>query len=347
MGGAVIYLATLRDGDVETITRSSSSYATTFADGQVSTISPFSESAVLTTVSNGVTSTFYETVSAASGSSGGAQSTVTSTQMESGAGQAGSSATSSATSSTSSAASMSGGGSGSGSSTPPAGTIAGGVVGGAAGLAVILLVAMLFLRWYRRKAQLGHQALPPNSGLSPDIDQGAVSRGPGMAERAGLMPIMGAVPAFFRHQNSSQEQQSEPSERGFTRVSGRKLPSSFSPGMSSAPSNMPMSGPDQNLSSASFYRDSAEGDAISPTAAASSASPPEEMTLSPGPQRRPTVHAGGPYVMSPGASSAPSATNPAESTRSPPGTGTTATFDRSDTPSSLDPNRSSRFVEEV
>ncbi|KAK4548566.1 hypothetical protein LTR36_009476 [Oleoguttula mirabilis] len=173
-----------------------------------------------------------------------------------------------------------------------------------------------------------------------------------MAERAGLMPMMGAVPALFRHQNRSQDQQSEPSERGFTRVSGRKLPSSFSPGMSSPPPTMPLSGPDLNLSTTSFYRDSAgfyggegggAGGAMSPTAAAA----PEELTLSPGPQRRPTVHAGGPYVMSPPASSPSSPSNPADSALSPPGTGTTATFDRSDTPSSLDPNRGSRFTEEV
>lgn len=76
----------------------------------------------------------------------------------------------------------------------------------------------------------------------------------------------------------------------------------------------------------------------------------EEMTLSPGPQRRPTVHAGGPWVMSPTAT-ATTPSSPA-SPRSPPGTGgTRATFERgSETPTSSsvgDPNRSSRFTEEV
>lgn len=315
----------------------------------------------MTTTRDGVTSTYFTTASA-SDASDAAQSTVTSTAMVGAASQAGggSTATSTAASSTSSAATLHGNSNSGSSSTPPAGTIAGGVVGGAAGLAVVLLIAMLFLRWYRRKAQLGHQALPANSGMSPELDQAPVSRhGPGMAERAGLMPIMGAVPALFRHQNRSQDQssESEPTERGFTRVSGRKLPSSFSPGMSSPPPSMPLTGSaERNLSTSSFYRDSSGfyggegGGGGRGAGAASESPPPEEMTLSPGPQRRPTVHAGGPYVMSPPAtaSSPSSPRNPAEqSLRSPPGTGTTATFERSDTPSSLDPNRGSRFVEEV
>lgn len=178
---------------------------------------------------------------------------------------------------------------------------------------------------------------------------------PGMAERAGLRPLVGAVPAFFRHSNRSSEP--PPSgERGFTRVSGRKLPSQFSAGMSSSepyPAPPPMHGasmplaaagarsPDveheRNLSSTSFYRDSdgfygGEGPAVSsPSGAAAGAgagagitmgftghspSPsesledphnaagargptPEEMTLSPGPRRTPTVHRGGPYTMTP------------------------------------------------
>ena len=131
---------------------------------------------------------------------------------------------------------------------------------------------MMFLRWYRRRSQMGHQALPPNSAaLSPDMDQGPSHRGqPGMAERAGLMPFAAAVPALFRHQNRSRESDSaEPAtgERGFTRVSGRKLPSAWSEGMTSPPQptmspppTMPLVGGtgdhDRNLSSTSFYRDS-------------------------------------------------------------------------------------------
>ncbi|KAI7249784.1 hypothetical protein KC335_g17525 [Hortaea werneckii] len=183
---------------------------------------------------------------------------------------------------------------------------------------------------------------------------------PGMAERAGLRPIIGAVPAMFRHQSRESESTAttEPAERGFTRVSGRKLPSSFSPGMNSPPPTMPLTGPERNLSSTSFYRDSAGfygGEGIPESAAATAAaaptgeSPPEGLTLSPGPQRRPTVHAGGPYKMSSPATASPQTPQhpPAAIARSPPMTGSTATFDRSETPTSLDPTRSSRFTEEV
>ncbi|KAI7112067.1 hypothetical protein KC316_g19366 [Hortaea werneckii] len=127
---------------------------------------------------------------------------------------------------------------------------------------------------------------------------------------------------------------------------------------------MPLTGPERNLSSTSFYRDSAgfyggEGIPQSPDTAAppTGESPPEGLTLSPGPQRRPTVHVGGPYKMSTPATAAAAAASlsspqtpqhpPAAIARSPPMTGSTATFDRSETPTSLDPTRSSRFTEEV
>jgi hypothetical protein len=341
---AFVYLATLSDGTVETITQSSSSYATTFADGQVSTISAGSSSSSGSwrSSSSGATSTTYSTQSASSSSQ--AQSTITSTAAYGGGAAGATTAGSTASSSTSSAASSSS----NNNNNPPAGTIAGGVVGGAAGIALILLVALVALRWWRRRGQLGHQALPANTGVSPDQDQPEVSRGPGMAERAGLAPVIGAVPAVFRHQNRSRDAPSEPepAERGFTRVSGRKLPSSFSPGMtsSSPPPTMPLTDPYRNLSSTSFYRDSAgfyggEGAGAEGAAAGGAAGASHEgMTLSPGPQRRPTVHTGGPYTMSPTVSSPRSPSDTA---------GTSATFDRSDTPSSLNPDRGSRFSEAV
>ncbi|RMY34876.1 hypothetical protein D0866_04978, partial [Hortaea werneckii] len=364
--GDLVYLATLQNGAVQTITRAQSDYATTFSGGQVSTIAAYSGSLDVSTDDNGATSTYYTTVMPTTDANGG-QSTITSTALLTpGANAADATFTSTAAASTSSAA---GGGGGGSNDSAPAGTIAGGVVGGAAGLAVVLVLALLFLRWSRRKAQAGHQALPPNSGMLPEDEDPPPSgpSQPGMAERAGLRPIIGAVPAMFRHQSRESESTAttEPAERGFTRVSGRKLPSSFSPGMNSPPPTMPLTGPERNLSSTSFYRDSAgfyggEGIPQSPATAAppTGESPPEGLTLSPGPQRRPTVHAGGPYKMSSPASAAATAAAspsspqtpqhpPAAIARSPPLTGSTATFDRSETPTSLDPTRSSRFTEEV
>lgn len=89
-----------------------------------------------------------------------------------------------------------------------------------------------------------HQPLAVNASMgSPDPDRGPHPRsGPGMAERAGLMPLIGAVPALFRHQNRDS---SDPAERGFARLAGRKLPSQWSPGMTSSdvlppPPTMPL-----------------------------------------------------------------------------------------------------------
>ncbi|EMD01134.1 hypothetical protein BAUCODRAFT_144696 [Baudoinia panamericana UAMH 10762] len=301
----------------------------------------------------------------------GGQSTVTSYATVAGAGQQPTShgtATSSSSSSTSSAGLMGGNGNDN-QNTPPAGTIAGGVVGGAAGLAMVLLIAMLFLRWYRRKSQRGQTALPAGADFSSDFGHGR-SRGPGMAERAGLMPALGAVPALFRHQNRNSAVSSEPTERGFQRVSGRKLPSSFSPGMTAAEgaggaaAAMPLAEHERNLSGNSYFHNSggslgaAAGGAgpFSDAAAIHDNDRDEQMTLSPGPQRRPTVHAGGPYNMSSPPTTASSTLAPATTPKSPrmdrptspQGTvGTSATFDRSETPSSLDWNRGSKFTEEV
>lgn len=348
-----------------------SPYASSDASRVASTTLSGGSVSVLSNLQSTVQSTVYSTTTNADG-----EATTTPVPAGIGAAGAGSSITSSASSSTSSAA---GGGGGGGSAPAPAGTIAGGVVGGAAGLALVLLAAMLFLRWYRRKAGAGHHALPPNSAaMSPDLDQAApMSRGgPGMAERAGLMPFVAAVPGLFRHQNRSQgsDAGAGTGERGFQRVSGRKLPSQFSEGMTgpsrnitSPPPTMPLVGGSTahgNMSNTSFYRDSqgfygGEGQDqhanpfsdvspldTSPSEAERGARAGEPI-MSPGPQRRPTVHQGGPYVMSP--TTASSNARDTLSPSSPPwtNTGTSATFSRSETPASLEGSRGSRFMEEV
>ncbi|KAK4552497.1 hypothetical protein LTR86_010341 [Recurvomyces mirabilis] len=389
--GAAFYLSTLDDGTLVTISRSNEAYATTFPNGLQTTIPAASGSYLTTTGSDGSTLTSYQSASPTGTNSNG--QSVTSAPLGVGAGVNGQgSPTSASVSSTSSAASSNDNNNNNNNTAPP-GTIAGGVVGGAAGLAVILLIAMLFLRWSRRRAQGGHQALPANTGVSPTNDQvSSVSRsGPGMAERAGLMPVFGAVPALFRHQNRSQDTAGGTTERSFERVAGtgRKMPSSFSPGMSAggvglggvggggaaaaaaggAPYAMPLQSQDNNLSTTSFYRDSTGfygGEGSSPpenpfepgsagtaaiggggAGAVAGAAAKEEMTLSPGPRRTPTVHAPGPYRMS---TPAASASSPGIGGFGPVGTHhpAMASFERSETPGgSLEQNRGSRFTEEV
>lgn len=245
----------------------------------------------------------------------------------------------------------------------PASTIAGGVVGGAAGLALVLAIILLFMRRYKKRALLGHRALPANAagGLSTGSADGSSSGGAGMAERAGLMPFAGAVPALFRHQNRSQNTAPETGERGFQRVAGRKLPSAYSEGMTgpthkpmSPPPTMPLVSPEgqeRNLSSHSFYRDSdgfygGDGSLSAPdpfsdsnaAAGAAGKDTAEHLIMSPGPQRRPTIHAAKSNVQSPSvATSGTPSWTPSSA----------APFARSETPVSLDGSRNSRFTEEV
>lgn len=373
-----LFLATQSDGDVETFTRSSESFTTTLSDGQTATISPSSTnepssgasssraSGSVTTVSDDestVLSTIFSTATASS--------TQSSSDEPNGVGLAGEVGESATAASDGAASTSAVADNDDGDDDPaPAGTIAGGVVGGAAGLALLVLIVMLFLRRYKKRAQLGHRALPPNAaGTAAGGDGGSSAGGPGMAERAGLMPFAGAVPALFRHQNRSQNSEVETGERGFQRVGGRKLPSAFSEGMTgppqqpmspspmSPPPTMPLVSPDdheRNLSSHSFYRDSAGfygGDGTSSPnpspnpfsdthvpATSASNEPAEQLTMSPGPQRRPTIHTAKSNVVNPSvATSGTPSWTPSSA----------AAFARSDTPASLDGSRNSRFTEEV
>lgn len=350
-----VFFATLEDGTVTRLTRSSEPYTTTFSDGRVSTIVPFSSSgprsSPLSTVTDGDrTSVVFSTQTLAADTSRIAASTIYSTDIA-GVGAVGTAGTLDETPVSSASASATNNNNDDSDDSPPTPVLAGGVVGGVAGLAVVVLIAMFFIRWYRRRGHLGgHHALPSGAAMPPGHDAdtgdsmgGGSSRNPGMAERAGLMPLAGAVPGFFRHINRSSEQPSEPSERGFTRVSGRKLPSAFSEGMSNHnPQAMPLNytDHDRNLSSTSFYRDSAgfyggDGEDDGPnTPMRRNAPGGENIMLSPGPRRTPTVKHGGPYTMR------PSTVSP-----STPPPGTAATYGRSDTPGSAE--RGSRFTEQV
>jgi hypothetical protein len=300
----------------------STNFLATFSNGRISTFTRASQAYVTTVDGEAYTVPALQTITSFAYVPGGGQGTPT-------AGAA----------PTETSATLSSAGSGGGSSTPPAGTIAGGVVGGAAGLAVVVLIAMLAVRWYRRNGQMGHRALPAGSSNAYDADGvhgGDEPRGPGMAERAGTMPF--AVAGLMRNQSQSAHTSSEPSERGFTRVSGRKLPSAFSGGMSSRspPPGMPLTEhPEvERESNGSWYQENygyygADGE--SPPAGTS----PEHMTMSPGPQRTPVIHSGGPYTLSPSSSAGPSSPQP----HHPGFLGHSNHL--------LDPSRNSRFTEEM
>lgn len=308
--GTSVFVATLSDGDVSSFMRSNTAYVTT-VDGEVYTVPAIQ------------TLTSYAYVPGGGATPAAAAPSSSPTLSDSGS---------------------------PGSSSPPAGTIAGGVVGGAAGLAVVVLIAMLAMRWYRRKGATAHRALPAGSGQqigADGADEGDESRGPGMAERAGMMPF--AAAGLLRHRSQSANESSEQSERGFTRVSGRKLPSAYSGGMSRPPPpGMPLteeSVTDRDGSSASWYQDNSgyygvDGESPPGDIAPIRTNSHDMMTLSPGPQRTPKLHSGGPYTMSPAGSAGPS--SPQQHPYTP------GLVVRNGTPSSLlDPNRESRFTEEM
>jgi hypothetical protein len=385
-----LFLATQSNGEVATITRSSMSFTTTLSDGQTATISPSATSKTssraasssasrasgsLTTISSDqstLVSTVFSTSETPTFSTSetptptqaSSESTPSSSDEPDGVGLAGvagdgATATSNGITSTSVAASNDS----DDDAVAPAGTIAGGVVGGAAGLALVLAIVLLFMRRYKKRALLGHRALPANAagGLGAGSAGGSSSGGAGMAERTGLMSFAGAVPALFRHKDRSQNTGSETGERGFQRVAGRKLPSAYSEGMTgpthkpmSPPPTMPLVSPeghDGNLSSHSFYRDSdgfygGDGSLSAPdpfsdnniAAGAAGNAAAERLIMSPGPQRQPTIHARKSNVQSPSvATSGTPSWTPSS----------TAPFVRSETPVSLDGSRNSRFTEEV
>ena len=185
---------------------------------------------------------------------------------------------------TTSAAVDSGGGHG----TPLAGVLAGSIVGGVAGIVLILLALLFLLRW--RRGRIGQRR-----DISPPVPQmagaGSAALGGAMTQRSSTrstIPIA-AAGLFGRLRPSSSQTatttDTAPSERGFQKISGRKLASVLSSGgdgygdapppsagPSAAPAAKPIApghgpfaglapglrpgSPQRSLSGSSFYRDS-------------------------------------------------------------------------------------------
>lgn len=105
--------------------------------------------------------------------------------------------------------------------------VVGGVVGGLAGLAALLLLALLILRWYKRRLRNAN-ALPQRE------DSEIAAPEPETAEqRSSVFPVA-AAGLLNRFSNKELERGiTPPPERGFQRISGRKLPSAFSGGAQS------------------------------------------------------------------------------------------------------------------
>lgn len=131
-------------------------------------------------------------------------------------------------------------------------------MGGVAGLTILVLLAMLLLKWKKRHG--GHILLGdgpnPNSRALPSADGPSGGDGGG-AGAAGERSLPFAVPATlaalsgYKRSSKRISSASDAGEKGFHRVSGRKLPSVLQYGGDGF--NDPR---ESAMSESSFYRDS-------------------------------------------------------------------------------------------
>lgn len=304
-----------------------------------------------------MSSTFATSILSGSLSSSGSPTTATGVAggAGSGSGQTGSSPTGS-------------GSSGSGSNNngsnnngaPPPGLVAGAVTGSVGGAAIILLILVILVRWLRRR----NSALPRDessvTGLRPDNGSG-----PGMSQRT-ILPAA-AAGALARISTMARPKSSPtlpPSEQGFQKLTGRKMPSQFGSEFDHGPMAMDFATSaagrpqrntaDTNLSDTSFYRESQSffgGLGESPErpagplagfAGPSTQQPrtaPSPESMRPSPARTPVIHQGGPWSST--------------STQGPPTTAGTGTLNPRQADSSTlgrslyDGSHSTRFTEEL
>ena len=149
------------------------------------------------------------------------------------------------------------------SSVAPTPVIVGGVVGGIAGAAIVIFVLMFLIRWKRRNStmlSLGSGEAGPGAATTRDAPPSQPSAG--MAERHSLaFAVPAALAALTGYKRSSQKTETDRtisstagSERGFYRVSGRKLPSVLQSGGDGYGGGVHEN--TMSMSGSSFYRDS-------------------------------------------------------------------------------------------
>ncbi len=144
---------------------------------------------------------------------------------------------------------------------PPTTTVVASVVGSVAGLAVVLLVALALLRWRRRHGGGMRLLLSDGDGdaasnfraIGAPPGEGGGGGGAAMADRGLSVDAAAALASLPGNRRPSQPQSAESGEgeRGFYRVSGKRLPSVLRHGGDG------YSDPrDSTISGTSAYRDS-------------------------------------------------------------------------------------------
>jgi len=170
----------------------------------------------------------------------------------------------------------------------PTQTVVGGVLGGLAGVAVLLVIALWLLRWKKRQQQ-GHQRLEDNNGGAKGGDNGRLSLD--MTDRGLPFAIPATLAALSGGKRKSQVSSTggASSEKGFQRISGKKLPSVLQHGGDGF--SDPRESVISDVTDMSFFRDSAAffGGPSKPRYAVGSPMRPESgiPVWQPGPGRTP------------------------------------------------------------
>ncbi|KAF2713054.1 hypothetical protein K504DRAFT_472534 [Pleomassaria siparia CBS 279.74] len=170
------------------------------------------------------------------------------------------------------------------------------VIGSLAGAALFLAILLFLIRRHKRK--LGGAGVTRQITADDAADnQPMAASGQQMATRNSYVPPSTA--AFFNRFSGASRSTAETSttgggERGFQRISGRKLPSAFSEGMTSEQFSR-----EGKLSGSSFYQDdkgfyggpgTKETGASSAAGAVAGAVAGERIITMPSPARTPTIH---------------------------------------------------------
>ncbi|KAI9664134.1 MAG: hypothetical protein M1829_006001 [Trizodia sp. TS-e1964] len=183
------------------------------------------------------------------------------------------------------------------SGNPPTPVVVGGVVGGICGVAILCLIALFLYKWRKRRLH-GVQVHSPLEQMEQPRSGTMTARSsetPFAVSNAAAMAGGGFLRRFTASSQQTATSDATTSERGFYKVSGRKIPSVLTSGGDGY-------GADEStnqhvLSGSSFYRDSAGfyGGPASPTSPTNSTGPSRDggvAALRPSPARTPvTSHA--------------------------------------------------------
>ncbi|KAH6684317.1 hypothetical protein B0J14DRAFT_646225 [Halenospora varia] len=146
-------------------------------------------------------------------------------------------------------------------STTPAPVVVGSVVGSIAGLAIIVMLLLFIVKWRRRKNMLSLGSGNEGTGAESTRDAPPSQPSGGMTQRRSVaFAVPAALASLTGYANKRSSKNTERtisstagSERGFYRVSGRKLPSVLQSGGDGYGGGITEA---NTMSGSSFYRDS-------------------------------------------------------------------------------------------